>query len=56
MDPLLRSKFDDFLNEFESNTKKGVNKEFGWEKFLMLMHRRFKGGIDRSTVLNWLKF
>ena len=50
MDPLLRSKFDDFLNEFESNTKKGVNKEFGWEKFLMLMHRRFKGGIDRSTT------
>ena len=50
MDPLLRSKFDDFLNEFESNTKKGVHKEFGWEKFLMLMHRRFKGGIDRSTT------
>ena len=50
MDPLLRSKFDNFLNEFESNIKKGVDREFGWEKFLMLMHRRFKGGIDRNTT------
>ena len=50
MDPLLRSKFDDFLQEFESHCKKGVQLEFGREKFLMLMHRRFKGGIDRNTT------
>lgn len=50
MDPLLRSQFEDFLQDFESLTRKGVDREFAREKFLMLMHRRFKGGIDRNTT------
>jgi len=50
MDPLLRSKFDDFLHDFDSLTRKGIDREYGREKFLMLMHRRFKGGIDRNTT------
>ena len=33
MDPLLRSKFDDFLNEFESNTKKEYKKNLGGRNF-----------------------
>jgi len=50
MDPLLRSTFEDFLIEFESHTRKGVDREFAREKFLMLMHRRFKGSLDRDTT------
>jgi hypothetical protein len=50
MDPLLRSTFEDFLVEFESHTRDNVNREFVREKFLMLMHRRFKGSLDRSTT------
>tara|TARA_B110001452_G_C15216220_1_gene421770 strand:+ start:146 stop:1627 length:1482 start_codon:yes stop_codon:yes gene_type:complete len=50
MDPLLRSKFDDFLLEFESHVRDGVDQEFAREKFLMLMHRRFKGSLDRNTT------
>lgn len=50
MDPLLRSKFEDFLLDFDNYSRKGVDKEYGREKFLMLMHRRYKGGIDRNTT------
>lgn len=50
MDPLLRSKFDDFLREFESHVKRGVTLDFAAEKFLMLMHRRYKGRVDRNTT------
>ena len=50
MDPLLRSKFDDFLHEFETYMKKGLASDFASEKFLMLMHRRYKGRIDRNTT------
>ena len=50
MDPLLRSKFEDFLQDFESFSREEVDREFGREKFLMLMHRRYKGSIDRSTT------
>ena len=50
MDPLLRSKFEDFLQDFESFSRKDINREYGREKFLMLMHRRYKGSIDRSTT------
>jgi|TARA_B110000495_G_scaffold199699_1_gene213600 hypothetical protein len=50
MDPLLRSKFDDFLLEFESHVREDVDREFAREKFLMLMHRRFKGSLDRNTT------
>ena len=50
MDPLLRSKFEDFLLDFDNFSRKGVDKEYGREKFLMLMHRRYKGGIDRNTT------
>ncbi|MEL0101055.1 MAG: hypothetical protein VW862_05085 [Euryarchaeota archaeon] len=55
MDPLLRSKFDDFLRDFESNIKRGVPADFGAEKFLMLMHRRFKGRVDRVTTNTEIK-
>ena len=37
MDPLLRSKFEDFLQDFESYSRKEIDSEFGREKFLMLM-------------------
>lgn len=50
MDPLLRSTFEDFLIEFESHTRKDVDREYTREKFLMLMHRRFKGSLDRNTT------
>ena len=50
MDPLLSSKFEDFLQDFESFSRKEIDTEFGREKFLMLMHRRYKGSIDRSTT------
>lgn len=50
MDPLLRSKFEDFLLDFDSFSRKGLDKEYGREKFLMLMYRRYKGGIDRNTT------
>ncbi|MGB1689456.1 MAG: hypothetical protein ACPHDM_02030, partial [Candidatus Poseidoniaceae archaeon] len=50
MDPLLRSKFEDFLQDFESYSRDDINREYGREKFLMLMHRRFKGSIDRNTT------
>ena len=50
MDPLLRSKFDDFLQIFESSLRKNADREFTREKFLMLMHRRYKGSIDRNTT------
>ena len=51
MDPLLRSKFEDFLHDFESHLRKDVDREFSREKFLMLMHRRYKGSLDRNTTL-----
>lgn len=50
MDPLLRSKFEDFLHDFDSYSRKGLDREYGREKFLMLMYRRYKGGIDRNTT------
>ena len=50
MDPLLRSKFEDFLQDFESYSQDDIDREYGREKFLMLMHRRFKGSIDRNTT------
>ena len=50
MDPLLRSRFDDFLLEFESNLRKKVDREFAREKFLMTMYRRNKGSIDKQTA------
>ena len=50
MDPLLRSKFEDFLQDFESYSRDDIDREYGREKFLMLMHRRFKGSIDRNTT------
>ena len=51
MDPLLRSKFEDYLLDFESHVRDDVDREFASEKFLMLMHRRYKGSIDRSTTI-----
>ena len=51
MDPLLRSKFEDYLLDFESHVRDDVDREFAREKFLMLMHRRYKGSIDRSTTI-----
>jgi hypothetical protein len=50
MDPLLCSKFDDFLLDFETHIRKEVGREFAREKFLMLMHRRYKGSLDRNTT------
>ena len=32
MDPLLRSKFEDFLLDFDNYSRKGVDKEYGREK------------------------
>lgn len=55
MDPLLRSKFDDFLRDFEANVKRGVSTDFATEKFLMLMHRRYKGRVDRNTTNDEIK-
>jgi len=50
MDPLLRSKFEDFLTDLEKNMIKGLEFEFAKEKFLMIMHRKYKGSIDRNTT------
>lgn len=50
MDPLLRSRFDDFLLEFESNLRENVDREFAREKFLMTVYRRRSGSIDKQTA------
>ena len=50
MDPLLRSRFEDFLTELESNMLDGLKFDYAQEKFLMIIHRRYKGSIDRNTT------
>ena len=50
MDPILRSRFDDFLLELDGHLRPEVSKEHGREKFLMVMHLRRKGSLDRSEV------
>ncbi|MDP6864077.1 MAG: hypothetical protein QGG96_01540 [Candidatus Poseidoniaceae archaeon] len=50
MDPLLRSRFEDFLVEFDGYLRDGIDYEFAREKFLMTMHRRYKGSIGKETT------
>jgi hypothetical protein len=50
MDPLLRSRFEDFLIEFDGYLRTGIDHEFAREKFLMTMHRRYKGTLDKETI------
>ncbi|HIF46193.1 MAG TPA: hypothetical protein EYQ73_05290 [Candidatus Poseidoniales archaeon] len=50
MDPLLRSHFDDFILIFDSHLRQDIQRDFAREKFLMTMHRRRKGAIDKGTT------
>ena len=50
MDPLMRSHFDDFILIFDHHLRKGIQRDFAREKFLMTMHRRRRGAIDKGTT------
>lgn len=49
MDPLLRSQYDEYTKELESGFKRGVNRHFAHEKFLMTLYRHATG-LDRKTL------
>lgn len=49
MDPLLRSQYDDYTKSLESGFKRGVDRHFAHEKFLMTLYRHATG-LDRSTL------
>jgi hypothetical protein len=49
MDPLLRSQYDEYTKELESGFKRGINRHFAHEKFLMTLYRHATG-LDRKTL------
>ena len=49
MDPLLRSQYDEYTKELETGFKRGVDRHFAHEKFLMTLYRHATG-LDRSTL------
>ena len=49
MDPLLRSQYDEYTKELETGFKRGVNRHFAHEKFLMTLYRHATG-LDRKTL------
>jgi len=49
MDPLLRSQYDEYTKILESSFKRGINRHFAHEKFLMTLYRHATG-LDRKTL------
>ncbi len=49
MDPLLRSQYDEYTKTLESSFKRGVDRHFAHEKFLMTLYRHATG-LDRKTL------
>jgi hypothetical protein len=49
MDPLLRSQYDEYTKQLETGFKRGVNRHFAHEKFLMTLYRHATG-LDRKTL------
>lgn len=49
MDPLLRSQYDEYTKELEQGFKRGINRHFAHEKFLMTLYRHATG-LDRKTL------
>ena len=39
MDPLLRSQYDEYTKTLESSFKRGIDRHFAHEKFLMTLYR-----------------
>ncbi|MEC7625723.1 MAG: hypothetical protein VXZ04_01965 [Candidatus Thermoplasmatota archaeon] len=49
MDPLLRSQYDEYTKVLEGSFKRGIDRSFAHEKFLMTLYRHATG-LDRKTL------
>jgi len=49
MDPLLRAQYDDYTVQLEQVFKRGIDRHFAHEKFLMTLYRHATG-LDRKTL------
>ncbi|MCH1617098.1 MAG: hypothetical protein L7R83_06255 [Candidatus Poseidonia sp.] len=49
MDPLLRSQYDEYTKVLEGSFKRGIDRHFAHEKFLMTLYRHATG-LDRKTL------
>lgn len=49
MDPLLRSQYDEYTTVLEGCFKRGIDRHFAHEKFLMTLYRHATG-LDRKTL------
>ena len=49
MDPLLRSQYDEYTKILEGCFKRGIDRHFAHEKFLMTLYRHATG-LDRKTL------
>lgn len=49
MDPLLRSQYDEYTKTLETGFKRGIDRHFAHEKFLMTLYRHATG-LDRKTL------
>ena len=49
MDPLLRSQYDEYTKTLETSFKRGIDRHFAHEKFLMTLYRHATG-LDRKTL------
>lgn len=49
MDPLLRSQYDEYTKILETSFKRGIDRHFAHEKFLMTLYRHATG-LDRKTL------
>jgi hypothetical protein len=49
MDPLLRAQYDDYTAHLEKVFKRGIDRHFAHEKFLMTLYRHATG-LDRKTL------
>lgn len=49
MDPLLRSQYDEYTKVLEGCFKRGIDRHFAHEKFLMTLYRHATG-LDRKTL------
>ena len=49
MDPLLRSQYDEYTKVLEGTFKRGIDRSFAHEKFLMTLYRHATG-LDRKTL------
>ena len=49
LDPLLKSEYENFVGELESNVKRGVDPRFAREKMMMTLYKHSQG-LDLSSV------